>query len=438
MENLLVITERSDWHWILTAECALALKKLGENVSILELLPKFEENSTVSSKESELILKIEELLNYKNIEICKKAIKRRFKIFIKIKHFAYFDEGYSIQKFAFASLVAILQKWQINIFKIKNLYQVLNIMSIAKSYHYYLSTGSWRNVDRVYVVNGRFVRNATVKGYFDDQGITTKVIEFGSGRNRLKICSLGAQSIEEHESMTINSWESADLEVREEIARAFFVARRKKDPISGISWTAGMTPNFIPKLGVKKKTCVFYATSQIEFAGNALENSDIEFKSQDDALLAILELLDDKDWQILLRKHPKARDHSGWSDSEDQLEKSINSSKLTIIEADSPVDSYALAARADLVVTYGSSIGPEIVYAELAPVISLCNTNWKFCSPDRHATNRKELKELLEKELPIIDGKEVLPWGYFAATSGDLFKYFEVYGSSWRLKLNKH
>jgi hypothetical protein len=330
---------------------------------------------------------------------------------------------------AFPTLVDKLKIWKIRLNSFRRYSSVVREISLANYLYTKFSRQFFKEFDQVYVVNGRYTASRTLKAVAISFDKEVRVVDFGAAGDRFRVFSESAQSSENVENQTKMLWGDANVKEREQVAREYFSSRRSLDSHSGISWTAQMHRNLLPKIPLNRKVCVLYATSQIEFAGENLPSPGT-FQSQDEAFSSVAALLPASEWIIYLRKHPRSPSHTGWSDNEDQLAKIFDFPHVEVIPSDSAIDSYALASEANLVVVFGSSIGAEIAYAELAPVLSLTHTSWRYLAPGNHVMNRLELSDFISKGslhgFSKIPGDRLLPWGYYGAMGGTPFKFFRL------------
>lgn len=421
------ITSHSSWEWVLVAEVAQFLKSEGRHVVVHYLDISFPWNRTNSDPKEMLARK---LFDTEKIEL-RPTVHRIFKLKLipPVTKKLILDHESLLGSLAFPTLVDKLKIWKIRMNSIPRYSSVVREISLANYLYTTFSRQYFEEFDQVYVVNGRYTASRTLRAAAKNYGKEVFVVDFGAAGDRFRVFSESAQSSEDVENQTKTQWDDANVKEREQVARKYFSSRRSIDPHSGISWTAQMNQNYVPKIPPNKKVCVLYATSQIEFAGENAPSPDT-FQSQDEAFSSVAELLPASEWIIYLRKHPRSPSHTGWSDNEDQLAKIFDFHHVEVIPSDSSIDSYALASKANLVVVFGSSIGAEIAYAELAPVISLTHTSWRYLAPDNHVTNRLELSEYISKGalhgFKKIPGDRLLPWGYYGAMGGVPFKFFKL------------
>lgn len=267
--------------------------------------------------------------------------------------------------------------------------------------------------------SGRYARNRAVLFFAESLNLHYKVLESGSSDKYMVVSD--AQSIDEGVEFITQHWLQGNPETREKIAIDYFENHFSKLRTTRNQWTWTMKEGFVPNLDLGKRICVFYTTTQIEFVGNESNFKDNCFQSQVEAIKAARVKLDPAKWELLVRRHPKRRGQSNKDD--DLIEGIYDIDGVQVIEADSAVDSYALARKADLVLHFGSHIGAEITYLKYAPVYCMNKTTWWKFDPTHHLFTKSDWSKFDPEKLTYADPASVLPLGYFAMTGGQEFKH---------------
>ena len=431
--NLLVAKEKAivfiaydmNWHWVLAAEIAWFLKQNADDVEVIYLKLGVKNNlrpfiSKILSKSSARE-NIRSFLNSSGIQFSECSIlfsgKRFFIIGDSEKNLSLENE---IQAAIFPDLVASIQTDIIPIKKYK-----AKIRSRMKTYQ--LSSRAVRTltispVNTIYVINERFSANRAIKNSLAKLGFHVFSLDLSGRLDRFHIFRNSPSSLDEAESKCAETWLDGDPISRIQIADSYFKERRIRDPFYHTAWTERFTEDSLPNLDPLRKVCTFYSSSQYEFAGipqkAGYESS--EFPSQELALIALLETLDPTQWQVFLRRHPiPINGHGHWTDGETKLwEKFLAYPHLTVIDPDSSVDSFALAAASDLAVHFNSSIGPELIHAEISKVLTMGPTMWGYLDPYGHIRSRKELEDRISNLDSWNNCVDIHPWGYFCAVGG--------------------
>jgi len=267
--------------------------------------------------------------------------------------------------------------------------------------------------------SGRYARNRAVLFFAESLNLEYKVLDSGSSDRYIVVRD--AQSIDEGVEVITQHWLRGERESRRKIGVDYFEDRFSRLKTMRDEWTWTMKEGLVPDLDQEKKLCVFYTTTQIEFVGTEGNFGGDCFQSQVEAINAARKKLDLAKWELVVRRHPKKRGQLNRND--DLIEGIYDVGGIRVIEADSAVDSYALAERADLVLHFGSHIGAEITYLKYAPVYCMNKTPWWKFDPSHHPFTKSEWSNFDPENLTYADPDSVLPLGYFAMTGGQEFKH---------------
>lgn len=276
---------------------------------------------------------------------------------------------------------------------------------------------------QVVVGNGRLLNSAAALSGLGNQ-VSKLIVERGAKPGMLDTYKVSAHSMSERRSHLDSLWESVDDNLAKSIAIEYLETRRVRDPISGVNWTSQQRSGELPFIEEGKKVCVFYTTTELEFAVFYDTSKPDEFRTQSEALLALVEALDPSEWIIYVRRHPYSKkvkcDPEGVN-----WKKFSEIPNVRFIQPQSSVDSYALGARADLVAHYNSSIGPELIFLETCPVITLGDNPWESLNSKYLLRTKEKLEQFLAQDLPIRPKADSFKWAYYSAVFGEPFKFVE-------------
>lgn len=275
---------------------------------------------------------------------------------------------------------------------------------------------------QVVVGNSRLVNAAGAMKAAQTQGVPTLVLERGARPGMLDTYAKSPHSFSERYDHAVNFWNACNQATREREAQLYLDLRREYEPISGIKWSRNMESGLLPKLNPEKKNCVFYSSSEIEFAVYGDQVEDGVFKTQLEAFEALHKSLNPKEWTLILRRHPYQNDKKR-SDPESKLwSRFYRESNVVIVPPDSKIDSYALAQHANLVAHFNSSIGPEIIALECTPVITLGPNMWESPeSPYLCNTNEKVVR-FIASPLQTRPKSDVFIWAKYWDGFGERFQ----------------
>ena len=294
------------------------------------------------------------------------------------------------------------------------------ILSFVKSERFTNKCLLGKNYCQVVVGNGRLVNSAGALLAARKLGIATLIVERGARPGMLDTYTFSAHSKLERRNQMMNLWNSIDSSKRVQVSQEYLEIRRVMDPISGIHWQRRMNPGSTPKFS-KPNTFCFFTTTELEFAvfGDATEPG--MFETQIEAVVAVADSLSPDDWEVIVRRHPYSGKTPG-TDPEAQIWNTLSAySHVTIISPDSDVDSYALGNAVTVVAHFDSSIGPELIYLERTPVISMGPTFWENENSPYVIRRKAQLSPDFLKSIPIRPISDVYPWALYMAKFGEPF-----------------
>jgi hypothetical protein len=284
------------------------------------------------------------------------------------------------------------------------------------------------NIDLVYIFNGRLHATRAVIAACEEQKTEYKVHERGANINLYEIFpNCLPHSIKYNSSEIINIWRNeTNYELKKEIGSSWFTERRNKSSKDWYSYTSNQQENELPNdWNNKNYNITVFSSSEDEYVSVGGEWENHIYRSQ---LEGIKRLADDlelvnKKYHITVRMHPN---QSRLKNHQTELLRRFKHARVKIIAPESPVDTYALVERSDVVVTFGSTVGIEAVYWG-TPSVLLGRSFYQDLGAVHSAKSHEDgLKAILN---PTLGNKEMtLAYGYWANTRGIPFKYFEAEG----------
>jgi hypothetical protein len=314
------------------------------------------------------------------------------------------------------------------------LHPVLIFKRVASYYHAYHSVQKEllrSNYQQIVVGNGRFPNSAGAAAAGLDVQKRVIFLERGGSPGMFNVFERSPHSVLERATASNRLWSkvpSKFKEIAEEIAITYIIERSKFDPVAGRSWL-GNQRKILPSTSFesKKKICVFYSSTELEFAVFDDHNEENIFKNQEQAITALCESLESNKWQIFIRRHPAKKNYI--KDNEKKLWKNISKFKnVVIIEPNSKIDSYELAMRADLVCHYNSSMGPECILLGAKKILTLGTVFWESTSTkNNNPLNKQQLIDSLEDHNIDVLGRrmDAIKWGYYSSVAGRKFQLLE-------------
>jgi hypothetical protein len=280
--------------------------------------------------------------------------------------------------------------------------------------------------ERVVTVNGRFTKSATVKYICSTEKIKCHLIEFGGKLISFEIFEISPHSAEEVSKKMSELWNLSCEPDRSRIAKKFLVSHIKNKGLSSVNFRRHMADGKSLVFSDKKKTCVFYASSEWECIGVGDKIESSFFQNQTEAFKSLIQNLDDNEWDIYLRRHPNLHGDNSIDGERVIWQEFYKQKNLTIIEPDSDVDSLALGENADLIATFWSTIAVEFIARGKQEVITLGPTSWNQLIPERHLPNSNAIQNYLKMTNKPISIDQIYPWAFFQSESGIPFEVVSV------------
>ena len=317
--------------------------------------------------------------------------------------------------------------------------------TILKIYQATINFLTTNQIDIVYVWNGRMptmrpvIRAAkAVNVNFRTFNNSTSFLRYDIVENHLHHdLNATANRILQHWN---NSKEA--IEIKEEIARKYYQKRtlkqESKTEIVNIFVNKQDADRLPDDWDATKINIAIFNSSEDEMSSISDEWKNLLYKDQYDGLCQLIKSVEKdsnfKNYHFYLRIHPNL---SGVKNKDVDRILALQSSKLTIIPADSPVSTYLLIKETNKTVTFGSSAGIEAVFMEKPSIlIGKCfyrNLPGGTYQPESHA----EFIEMLLLPLSALDKTAALMYGYFWSTFGTPLKYVEMKNGNWLFKGRK-
>lgn len=175
---------------------------------------------------------------------------------------------------------------------------------------------------------------------------------------------------------------------------------------------------------IKPKRITFFSSSEDEIQCldiDAISDKSKIFVSQRESIEFLINWVKNQsDIELIIRIHPNVankckKDQDYWHN--------LSGENVTLIDAMSTVDSYALMESSDIVITYGSSIGLEATYWGI-PSILLMNGYYSGFEAAYEPDTKEELISLLTSDLVALPKKNTFPPAYFIGYHGNYtYKY---------------
>jgi hypothetical protein len=285
-----------------------------------------------------------------------------------------------------------------------------------------LSRLNIHDYQKIVTVNGRFNKNSTVIKWCKTNGLKHNIVEFGTlTKNTFEIYEISPHSMIEAQTKIEKYWHVSNDSFKIQKANTYFDNMIKGKASSGINFREKMIDGKVPIFS-DKKICVYFASSEYEYAGINEEIESGKFVSQVEAFRGLLDVLNPNEWDVYLRRHPQKNGNKKFDGEKFLWKEFYGKSNICIIEPDSDIDSISLGISADLIVTFWSTINMEFLARGHQNAINLGPTAWNRLVPSRYLSNRSEISSFIAGQQQPVSIKDVLPWAYFMSSFGKEFQ----------------
>jgi len=276
--------------------------------------------------------------------------------------------------------------------------------------------------DIFYIFNGRFAAIRPALRAAQDIGIKTFVHERAGVLQKYTLSEdTYPHDIEYQKKLINNFWDNGQPDKeKEDIAKQWFEDRRRGKDQGWYSFTKSQKKRKMPDgFDALKRNISIYISSEDEFAAIEGWQNPI-YKNQTGAINAILNADTDENIRFYLRIHPNLR---GLDNSQTRELSELKGKNLTVIPADSKIDSYELMSACEKVITFGSTVGIESVYWGKPSILagrSLYEDLGSCYIPKDH----EELIDLINSHLNPLSNLGAIKYGYFQSLAGIPYIYY--------------
>lgn len=327
-----------------------------------------------------------------------------------------------------SSLVSFFRSTQVDFRSHRSLARSM-CMSSAFLYFNTLENIERDKLDRIVVFNGRFFDSHAVWSAAIQKGIEVWLHDCGADQYRYGVFE-GVIHDRKHLAQRILAF-SRDLSHEELVCCGEeFYARQRYGRNTEFSYTKGQRKDMLPAgwaEGVRH--IVIFTTSEDEFlaAGEGWTEGLI-YPSQAEGIIRICQGLgDDATIQTIIRCHPNSARTK--SPEMDGVAMRVPNSTI-YIQPNSPCDTYALLDKADVVVTFGSTVGVEATYWGKPSVLlgRAMYEELEVCHmPESHEA---ALAMLRDPKLAVRSRQGTLCYGAYWSRFGTRFQRYRPTGRS--------
>ena len=276
--------------------------------------------------------------------------------------------------------------------------------------------------DIFYLFNGRFAALRPALRAAQDLGIKTFVHERSGVLQRYTLIEdTYPHDIEYQKAQIEKHWnDEQPLTEKKTIARQWFNSRRGGEDQSWYSFTKSQKKGNLPDgFEPSKRNVAIYVSSEDEFESVEGWQNPI-YKNQIDAINSIINTDADSDIKFYVRIHPNLK---GLNNTQTRELAELKGPNLTVIQADSNVDSYELMDACEKTIVFGSTMGIESVFWGKTSILAgrSLYEGLKGCYiPKDH----DEMIDLINRHLEPLPNLGALKYGYWLSETGIPFVYY--------------
>ena len=277
--------------------------------------------------------------------------------------------------------------------------------------------------DIFYLFNGRFAAFRPALRAAQDIGIKTFVHERAGVLERYTLIEDTYPHDIEYQKTQIEKYWNDDRSntEKEELAKQWFKNRRGGMNQSWYSFTKSQKKGNLPYgFDSSMRNIVIYVSSEDEFEAISGWQNQI-YKNQTDAINRIINSNTEKNIRFYVRIHPNLK---GLNNTQTRELSDLKGSNLTVIPADSKIDSYELMDACEKVITFGSTMGIESVFWG-KPSILAGRSLYEGLDGCYVPNNHDEMIDLINRRLDTLPNLGALKYGYWQSIAGIPYVYYK-------------
>jgi len=276
--------------------------------------------------------------------------------------------------------------------------------------------------DVFYLFNGRFAALRPALRAAQDLGVKTFVHERAGVLQRYTLVEdTYPHDIEYQKAQIEKQWnDERPRTEKEEIACKWFKNGRGGKDQGWYSYTKSQMKGNLPDdFDQSKRNIAIYVSSEDEFESIEGWENPI-YDNQIYAINAIINADIDKNIRFYVRIHPNLK---GLNNTQTRELSELKGTNLTVIPAESKIDSYELMDACEKVITFGSTIGIESVFWEKTSIL-VARSLYEDLEGCYVPTNHDELIDLINRHLEPLPNLGALEYGYWLSETGIPYIYY--------------
>ena len=297
------------------------------------------------------------------------------------------------------------------------------VRSYAWVYDQTLALIRQRGIATLVVYNGRFTHDRAAAAAAEAAGVRVLYYDAGGLDTGFDLTSSTTHDWAHLQERMLSLWDRWSSPEREEIGTQWFLNRQAHSEPGIELFVGGQTIGHVGELPDGDQLVVFFSSSGDEIAELDLDWSEF-LHSQEQALADLAAVCRARPGtHLVVRTHPHMRlkpadDLREWYDAVAAAEAEVH------FDAASPVDSYALMRKADVVFTYGSTSGVEAAFIG-RPVVVMGPSAYDLLGCAQRITDARKIPGVLESP-PEPSPDKALPYGLMMQRRGFNYEYATV------------
>ena len=348
-----------------------------------------------------------------------------FKKFSEYQNYFYkeVDVGYA----SISTVVNDFREYKIEKF---NEFQKKTLINIFRNCHQYVNACEkileTYKPDLVVLFNGRLISTRPMVRFCHKKNIEFKVYEVCNQGGDINVFD-NALPHDSHVFLikSLSFWNGDKIGEKEDLAEKFFINKRNGVFINDTVYTDRQNVNELDlKVDKNKRNIVVFNSSQDELVAIGYDFATGIFNSQSEAIKGICETLEPSLFHIYLRIHPNL-DGVNSDDLLSLMKLAGEYPNLSVILPNAPTSSYLLLDIADVILTFGSTLGVEATYWG-KPSILLNKAIWGDHDVAYKPSSKSELFNLLINSSTLIPKKKesTYPIAHYWSQYGRKQMYF--------------
>lgn len=215
--------------------------------------------------------------------------------------------------------------------------------------------------DEWIIFNGRFPIDGVLRLFRKMTSAKLVVLEGGSKPNS-HISARDLWSASEGRERMASLWHETPVATKEEIASRQFERFTKGSTDLQDYWAGHQVSSF--KAIDDRQVVTFFASNEDEMLSDALVEDPYSMNSQKEAIRWIVEHAGYLNYRVVVKEHPFPPNSHYQSDKVNLIGSLSSNNQLVFLDGKSQVSSSSLIALSKLCITFGSSVGVQIVAAQ--------------------------------------------------------------------------